>query len=88
MTIDKEKQMNEDKAKDLLAIADGLIKSIKNYDKDFNLARDEYHNCVLTGYRDSAFGILFSLFTLNYIPSGEFHRKLHEMNKAIYKKIA
>lgn len=80
--------MNEDKAKDLLAIADGLIQSIKNYDRNFNLAREEYHGCVLTGYRDSAFGILLSLFVLNYIPSGEFHRKLFEMDKAIYKKIA
>ena len=62
--------MNEDKAKSLMAIADGLIQSIKSYDRDFNMAKEEYHTCVLTGYRDSAFGILFSLFMLNYIPSG------------------
>lgn len=79
--------MNEDKAKSLMVIADGLIQSIKSYDRDFNMAKEEYHTCVLTGYRDSAFGILFSLFMLNYIPSGEFHRKLYEMDKAIYKKI-
>jgi len=79
--------MNEDKAKSLMAIAERLIQSIENYDNDFNMEKEEYHTCVLTGYRDSAFGILLSLFLMNYIPSGEFHRKLYEMDRAIYKKI-
>lgn len=80
--------MNADKAKSLMATAEKLIQSIKDYDKHFNMEKEEYHTCVLTGYRDSAFGILLSLFLMDYIPSGEFHRKVHEMNKAIYKKIA
>jgi len=48
---------------------------------------EEYHDCALTGYRDTAFGILFALFTLGHIPSGEFHRRVCEMDKEIYKKI-
>lgn len=79
--------MNEDKATNLLAIADSLIQSIKKYDNDFDVEKEEYHACVLTGYRDTAFGMLFSLFMLGHIPSGEFHRRIHEMDKAIYKKI-
>lgn len=79
--------MNEDKAKNLMAIAENLIQSIKQYDKDFKMEKEEYHTCVLTGYRDTAFGIFFSLFMLNHIPSGEFHRRVFEMDKAIYKKI-
>lgn len=79
--------MSEDKAKSLMKIVEGLIESIKDYDRDFDFAKEEYHDCVLTGYRDSAFGILFSLFILGHIPSGEFHRKVHAMDKEIYKKI-
>lgn len=79
--------MNEDKAKSLMAIVERLIQSIEDYDKHFNMEKEEYHTCVLTGYRDSAFGILLSLFLMDYIPSGEFHRKLYEMDRAIYKKI-
>lgn len=75
------------KDKELMGIVDGFIKSIKEYDKHFNMKFDSEHACVLTGYCDSAFGILFSLFTLNHISSGDLHRKLHELNTAIYKKI-
>ena len=80
-------KLNNEKADGLLVIADGLIQSIKEYDRDFKMDKEEHHDCVLTGYRDSAFGILFSLFIMGHIPSGTFHRKVHEMDKAIYKKI-
>ncbi len=71
----------------LMAIVDGFIKSIKTYDERFNMKSDSGHACVMAGYRDSGFGILFSLFTQNLISSGDFHRKLHELNSALYKKI-
>lgn len=84
--IEKEdQQMTKDK--ELMGIVGGFIKSIKEYDKHFNMKFDSEHACVLVGYRDSAFGILFSLFTLNHISSGDLHRKLNELNTAIYKKI-
>lgn len=79
--------MGEDKAKNLMAIVEGLIQSITDYDKNFDFAKDEHHDCALTGYRDTAFGMLFALFILGHIPSGEFHRKVHEMDKEVYKKI-
>lgn len=79
--------MSEHKAKSLMKMVEGLIESIKDYDRNFDFAKEEYHDCALTGYRDTAFGILFSLFTLGHIPSGEFHRKVCEMDKEIYKKI-
>lgn len=66
---------------------DGFIQSIKEYDKQFNMKYDNQQACVMAGYRDSGFGILFSLFTQSLITSGEFHRKLHELNTELYKKI-
>lgn len=86
--IEKEnQQMTQEKAKELMVIVDGFIKSIKEYDGHYNMKYDNQQACVMAGYRDSGFGILFSLFTLNQIPAGDFHRKLHELNSALYKKI-
>lgn len=79
--------MCEGKAKNLMANVERLIESIKDYDRDFDFAKEMYHDCVLTGYRDTAFGILFALFMLSHITSGDFHRKVCEMDKEIYKKI-
>ena len=80
-------KLDNENAEGLLAIANSLIQSIKEYDRKFKFEKEEYHDCVLTGYRDSAFGILFSLFIMNHITSGDFHRKVFDMDKAIYKKI-
>ena len=59
--------LNDKKAGSLLATADGLIQSIKDYDRNFYFENEAHHDCVLTGYRDTAFGILFSLFILNFV---------------------
>ena len=80
-------KLDNENAEGLLAIANSLIQSIKEYDRKFKFEKEEYHDCALTGYRDSAFGILFSLFIMNHITSGDFHRKVFDMDKAIYKKI-
>lgn len=80
-------KLSDEMAGSLMTTADGLIQSIKNYDRNFYFENEAHHDCVLTGYRDTAFGILFSLFMLNYITSGDFHRKICDMNTAIYKKI-
>lgn len=80
-------KLSDEKAGSLMNTADGLIQSIKDYDRNFYFENEVHHDCVLTGYRDTAFGILFSLFMLNYITSGDFHRKIFDMDKAIYKKI-
>lgn len=72
-----------DKEKQLMALVDCFIDSIKKYDRRFNIKYKDEHVFVLAGYRDSGFGILFSLFAQNQIPSGEFHRKLHELNSAL-----
>lgn len=79
--------MSNDKVNELMGVVDGFIQSIQKYDRHFNMKFDREHDCIMAGYRDSGFGILFSLFTLNQISSGEFHRKLHELNTALYKKI-
>lgn len=86
--IEKENQkMSKDKADELMGIVDGFIQSIREYDGHFNMKCDRDHECVMASYRDSAFGILLSLFTLNLIPNGTFYRKLHQLNCALYKKI-
>lgn len=79
--------MEKDKLSELMGIVDGLARSIREYDSHFNMKCEKEHACVLAGFRDTAFGILFSLFVQNHIPSGEFHRKLHEINSSLYKKI-
>lgn len=75
------------KVNELMVIVDGFTRSIKEYDGHFNMKSDCEQGCVMAGYRDSGFGILFTLFTLDHIPAGDFHRKLHELNCALYKKI-
>ena len=56
-------------ANDLMGIVDGFIKSIQQYDGHFNMSSQTKEDCVLAGYRDSAFGILLTLFTLTGLPS-------------------
>lgn len=79
--------MTKAKVNELMTIVDGFIRSIKEYDGHFYMKSSCEQDCVMAGYRDSGFGILFSLFTLDQIPAGDFHRKLHELNSALYKKI-
>jgi len=79
--------MSNDKFNELMGIVDGFAKAIKSYDKHYDMKYEREHDCVMAAYRDSAFGILFSLFTQNRITSGEFHRKLHEINTALYNRI-
>ncbi len=75
------------KANELMGIVDGFINSIQQYDGHFNMSSQTKENCVMSGYRDSAFGILLSLLTLDHITSGDFHRKLHKLNTEFYRKI-
>lgn len=79
--------MSNDKLNELMGIVDGFAKAIKEYDRHFDMRHEREHDCVMAGYRDSAFGILFALFTQNLITSGDFHRKLQEINTALYNRI-
>lgn len=79
--------MKKNKLSELMGIVDGLAKLTREYDGHFNMECEKEHACILAGYRDSAFGILFSLLMQSLITTGEFHRKLHEINSSLYKKI-
>ena len=78
--------MSDDNVKHLLGTVDDLTESIRKYDGHFNV-KPGHETCVMSAWRDSAFGILLSLFTLNHITAGEFHRRLHEINSAFYEKV-
>lgn len=77
----------ENNAEAMMQVVKNLIQAITHYDKNFDFEKDEQHDCVLAGYRDTAFGILLTLFMMGKISSGDFHRAIFDMNKAIYKKI-
>lgn len=78
--------MSDDNAKHLLGTVDELTESIRKYDGHFNV-ESGHETCVISAWRDSAFGILLSLFTLNHITAGDFHRRLHALNSEFYKRV-
>ena len=70
-----------------MGLVDGFINSIQTYDGHFNMSTQTKEDCMLAGYRDSAFGILLCLLRMEHISIGDFHRKLHKLNCELYRKI-
>lgn len=70
----------------LLGMFDDHVRSISDYDGRFDFDNKEQEISMLSGYRNSAFGILLSLFQLGHITTGDFHHRMHALNSVFYKK--
>ena len=70
----------------LLGMFDYLVSNISDYDDQFQLDGKENEKSMLSGYRNSAFGILLSLFQLGHITTADFHHRLHALNLVFFKK--
>jgi hypothetical protein len=71
----------------LLSNFDDYVHFIKNYDENFELDDKKHEPTVLAGYRNSAFGILYSLFQLGFLTSQDFHMRMHALNTVFYEKV-
>lgn len=79
-------QYDDKRITNLLAIFDDLVRSISDYDDQFQLDSKEHEKSVLSGYRNSAFGILLSLFQLGHITTADFHYRIYALNSVFFNK--
>jgi hypothetical protein len=70
----------------LLGDFDGLVESIKDYDGQFEFDDKKDETAMLSGYQNTAFGILLSLLQLGHITTGDFHHRMHALNLVFFKK--
>ena len=70
----------------LLGHFDDHIRFIKNYDGQFECESKEHEKSMLKGYRNTAFGMLISLFHLGHLTTEDFHQRLHALNTTFYKR--
>jgi hypothetical protein len=71
----------------LLGNFDDYVHFIRDYDENFDLEDKKHEPTVLAGYRNSAFGILYSLFQLGFLSSQDFHMRMHALNTVFYEKV-
>lgn len=77
---------DDDRISSLLGIFDDYVKFVHDYDDEFKMDSED-EPAMLSGYRNSAFGILFALLHLGHITTGDFHHRLHAMNMAYFEKV-
>ena len=70
----------------LLGVFDGLVESIKDYDDQFEFDEKRDEKAMLSGYQNTAFGILPSLLQLGHITTADFHHRMHALNLVFFKK--
>ena len=71
----------------LLDMFDDYVYFIRDYDDHFKLDEAEHVRTMLSGYRNSAFGILLSLMQLGHITTMDFHMRLHALNSVFFRKV-
>jgi len=79
-------EYDDDRISSLLGIFDDYVKFVRDYDDEFKMDR-EAEPAMLSGYRNSAFGILFALLHLGHITTADFHHRLHAMNLVYFGKV-
>ena len=70
----------------LLGVFDDLVGSIKDYDDQFEFDDKKDEKAMLSGYQNTAFGILLSLLQLGQITTADFHHRMHALNLVFFKK--
>lgn len=82
----REFQYDDKRISHLLGMFDDHVRFIMNYDDEFGLDDKQLETSMLAGYRNSAFGILLSLFQLGHITTADFHHRIHALNTAFFGK--
>ena len=70
----------------LLGVFDGYVQSIKDYDDQFEYDDKKDEKVMLSGYQNTAFGILLSLLQLGHITTADFHHRMHALHLVFFKK--
>ena len=79
-------EFDDKRVSHLLGMFDDFVRFIKNYDDEFNLDSEEHEKAMLSGYQNTAFGILLSLLQLGHITTADFHHRIHALNLVFFKK--
>ena len=70
----------------LLGDFDDLVEAINDYDDQFEFSDKKDETAMLSGYQNTAFGILLSLLQLGHITTADFHHRMHALNLVFFKK--
>ncbi|ADL55501.1 hypothetical protein [Gallionella capsiferriformans] len=70
----------------LLEDFDDLVEAINDYDDQFEFSDKKDETAMLSGYQNTAFGILLSLLQLGHITTADFHHRMHALNLVFFKK--
>lgn len=71
----------------LLDMFDDFVYFVRDYDDNFELDDKNLDKIVLTGYRNTGFGILLALLQLGHITTMDFHMRLHALNSVFFRKV-
>lgn len=80
-------QHEDERITHLLDTFDDYVYFIRDYDENFALDDKKHEPVVLAGYRNSAFGILFTLLQLGHITTMDFHMRMHALNSVFFRKV-
>lgn len=83
----REFKFEDRRVEHLLGVFDDFVRSIRDYNGHFNFESSEHEACMLSTYRDSAFGILFSLFQLGHITSSDFHMRMKSLYAVYFNRV-
>lgn len=83
----REFEFDDKRVSHLLGIFDDFVRSIKDYNGHFNFSTPDHEKAMLAGYRDTAFGILFSLFQLGHITTSDFHMRIQALHSVYFVRI-
>lgn len=75
----------DERISNLLAINDDYVRFVRDYAGQFDMDDGE-DAAMLSGYRNTSFGILFTLLHLGHITTADFHHRMHAMNLVYMKK--
>ena len=70
----------------LLEDFDDLVEAINDYDDQFEFSDKKDETAMLSGYQNTAFGILLSLLQLGHITTADFHHRMQALNLVFFKK--
>lgn len=80
-------QFDDKRVGHLLGIFDNFVRSIRDYNGHFSFSSPDHEKAMLASYRDSAFGVLFSLFQLGHITTTDFHMRMQALYTIYFDRI-
>ena len=85
-TLQRPFKYEDKRIEHLLGVFDDLVGNIKDYDDEFEFDDKKDEKVMLSGYQNTAFGILLSLLQLGHITTADFHHRAHALNLVFFKK--